>query len=67
MVWGEGKADQRTTVAAPEKIYKKNIVHPFCYLFRKQERERNRKQWTELGKLGLSPDKTVVCRKEEKY
>lgn len=31
--------NQRTTVAAPKEIYKKNIVHPFCYLFRKQERE----------------------------
>lgn len=41
-----------------EKDLKKNIVHPFCYLFRKQERERHMKQWTELCELGSSPEMT---------
>lgn len=29
----------RTTMAAPKTTYKKNIVHPFCYLFRKREKD----------------------------
>lgn len=37
-------------------IYKKNIVHPCCYLFRNQEKG-DMKQWTELCVLGLAPDK----------
>lgn len=32
-------AGNRRTRTAPKKIYKKNIVHPFSYLFRKQEKE----------------------------
>lgn len=50
------RSRRRGNMAALEMIYKKNIVHPCCYLFRNQEKG-DMKQWTELCVLGLAPDK----------
>lgn len=47
-----------------QKIYI-YIVHPFCHLFKKQEKKRHMKQWTELGVLGLSLGEMISgCTRE---
>lgn len=57
----------KTNVAALKKTFKNNIVHPFCYLFPKQERETWSSE-SELCKLRLILNKTELSdfQKEEK-
>lgn len=66
LFWRQGA---RRTPTSPEKIYKKNIGHPFSYLFREQEKETHEAvdRALQVGnnsrQVRISGRRAVVCRK----